>query len=174
MMVREQILLEIKQKKTWGSYEKNRNSIRHQHSDERFLMTHTGRCYCGQINFEFDDPIHSQLICHCRECRQLSGGKPNASIVISEKNFRVSKGELKRFARSDLEAPRVRYFCDNCGTHVCVKSPPRPGMLVLKIGTIDDHSWFIPQASIYCIDKQPLHQVRDGVPDFERTPPPII
>jgi len=53
-----------------------------------------------------------------------------------------------------------------------VKSPPRPGMLVLKIGTIDDHSWFSPQASIYCIDKQPFHQVRDGVPDFERTPPP--
>ena len=100
-------------------------------------MTHTGRCYCGEINFEFDDPIHSQLLCHCRECRYLSGGEPNASIVITEENF-----------------------------------PPRPGMLVLKIGTLDDHSWFSPQASIYCIDKQPFHQVRDNVPNFERTPPP--
>ena len=134
-------------------------------------MTHTGRCYCGEINFEFDDPIHSQLLCHCRECRYLSGGEPNASIVITEENFRVTKGQLKTFARDDLEAPRVRYFCENCGTHVCVESPPRPGMLVLKIGTLDDHSWFSPKASIYCIDKQPFHQVRDGVPNFERTPP---
>ena len=135
-------------------------------------MTHTGRCYCGEINFEFDAPIHSQLLCHCRECRYLSGGEPNASIVITEKNFRVTKGQLKTFARDDLEAPRVRYFCENCGTHVCVESPPRPGMLVLKIGTLDDHSWFTPKVSIYCIDKQPFHQVRDDIPNFERTPPP--
>ena len=149
-----------------------RNGTRHQLLNKRFLMTHTGRCYCGEINFEFDDPIHSQLLCHCRECRYLSGGEPNASIVITEENFRVTKGQLKTFRRDDLEAPRVRYFCGNCGTHVCVESPPRPGMLVLKIGTLDDHSWFTPKASIFCIDKQPFHQVRNNVPNFERTPPP--
>ena len=99
------------------------------------------------------------------------GGQPNSSIVISEKNFRVTKGELKTFSRDDLDAPRVRYFCVNCGTHICVESPPRPGMLVLKIGTLDDHSWFSPQAAIYCVDKQPFHQIPEGIPSFERTPP---
>jgi len=44
-------------------------------------MKHSGRCYCGDIQFEFTDPIHSQILCHCRECRYLSGGEPNASIV---------------------------------------------------------------------------------------------
>ena len=133
-------------------------------------MSHTERCYCGDI--EFDDPIHSQLLCHCRECRYLSGGEPNASIVISEKNFRITKGELKTFARDDLDAPRVRSFCGNCATHICVESPPRPGMLVLKIGTLDDHSWFNPQTAIFCIDQQLFHQIPEGVPSFERTPPP--
>jgi hypothetical protein len=135
-------------------------------------MSHTGRCYCGDVKFEFDDPIHSQLLCHCRECRYLSGGEPNASIVIFEKNFRVTQGNLKTFARGDLDIPRTRYFCGNCATHIYVESPPRPGMLVLKIGTLDDHSWFNPQTAIYCIDKQPFHQIPDGVPCFERTPPP--
>ena len=135
-------------------------------------MSHTGRCYCGEIEFEFDDPIHSQLLCHCRECRYLSGGESNASIVISEKNFRVIKGELKTFARDDLDAPRVRSFCGNCATHICVESPPRPCMLVLKIGTLDEHSWFNPQTAIFCIDQQPFHQIPEGVPSFERTPPP--
>ena len=133
-------------------------------------MSHTERCYCGDI--EFDDPIHSQLLCHCRECRYLSGGEPNASIVISEKNFRITKGELKTFARDDLDAPRMRSFCGNCATHICVESPPRPGMLVLKIGTLDDHSWFNPQTAIFCIDQQLFHQIPEGVPSFERTPPP--
>ena len=78
-------------------------------------------------------------------CRYLSGGEANTSIVISENNFRFTQGS-PTFESGDLEK--------NCGTHICVKSPPRPGMLVLKIGTLDDHSWFSPQSAIYCIDKQ--------------------
>ena len=85
-------------------------------------MTHTGKCYCGDIRFEFEDPIQSQLLCHCRECRYFSGGEANASIVILEETFRVTKGELKTFSRRDLDSPRIRYFCGNCGTHICVKA----------------------------------------------------
>ena len=51
------------------------------------------------------------------------------------------------------------------------KSPPRPGMLVLKVGTLNDHSWFNPNTAIYCIDKQPYHIIPDGVPSFDKTPP---
>ncbi len=134
-------------------------------------MKHSGRCYCGKINYEFEEPIHTQILCHCRECRYLSGGEANASIVISEKKFRVTKGTLKTYAREDLEKPRIRFFCGDCGTHICVKSPPRPGMLVLKVGTLNDHSWFKPKTAIYCIDKQPYQLIPDGVPSFEKTPP---
>ena len=86
-------------------------------------------------------------------------------------NFRFTEGEPNTFERGDLEKPRTRYFCGNCGTHICVKSPPRPGMLVLKIGTLDDHSWFKPQSAIYCVDKQPYHLIPGEVPSFERVPP---
>ena len=134
-------------------------------------MTHTGKCYCGEINFEFDAPVHSQILCHCRECRYLSGGEPNASIIVSEYKFRITKGKLKTFSRNDLDTPRIRYFCANCGTHICVKSPPRPGMLVLKVGTLDNHSWFSPQSAIYCIDKQPFHIIPKDIPIFETIPP---
>ena len=68
-------------------------------------MTHSGRCYCGKINYEFEEPIYTQILCHCRECRYISGGEANASIVISENNFRVTKGTLKTYAREDLEKP---------------------------------------------------------------------
>jgi hypothetical protein len=44
-------------------------------------------------------------------------------------------------------------------------------MLVLKIGTLDDHSWFNPQSAIYCLDKQPYHLIPNELPSFERVPP---
>ena len=134
-------------------------------------MTHSGRCYCDKINYEFDDPIHNHILCYCRECRYLSGGYANASIIITENKFRITKGTLKTHTREDLQNPRIRFFCGDCGTHICVKSPPRPGMLVLKVGTLDDHSWFKPKTAIYCIDKQPYHEIPDGVPSYTRTPP---
>jgi hypothetical protein len=90
--------------------------------------------------------------------------------VISEDSFQWTKGTPSVFARSDLETPRIRYFCGNCGTHICVKSPPRPGMLVLKIGTLDDHSWFKPETAIFCIDKQSFHLIPVDVSIFEKVP----
>ena len=133
-------------------------------------MKHTGRCYCGELHYEFKGPVNSQILCHCRECRYLSGGAANTSVVISEDSFQWTKGKPNVFARSDLETPRTRYFCRNCGTHICVKSPPRPGMLVLKIGTLNDHSWFKPEAAIYCIDKLEYHQIPQDIPIFEKVP----
>ncbi|MBV00154.1 MAG: hypothetical protein CMM24_07315, partial [Rhodospirillaceae bacterium] len=58
----------------------------------------------------------------------------------------------------------------DCGTHICVESPPRPGMLVLKIGTLNDHSWFWPESAIFCVDKQEYHQVPEDIPNYERLP----
>ena len=73
-------------------------------------MKHTGRCYCGDLHYEFTGPVHSQILCHCRECRYLSGGSANASIVISEESFQWTKGEPKTYQRSELETPRTRFF----------------------------------------------------------------
>ena len=36
-------------------------------------------------------------------------------------------------------------------------------MLVLKIGSLDDHSWFQPEAVIYCCDKQEFHVIPEGI-----------
>jgi hypothetical protein len=35
---------------------------------------------------------------------------------------------------------------------------------------MDDPSGFRPQAAIYTIDKQPFHQIPEGVAAFERLP----
>ena len=133
-------------------------------------MSYTGRCYCGDLHYEFTGPIHSQILCHCRECQYLSGGAANTSVVISEDAFKWTKGTPSIFERSDLDDPRTRYFCGKCGTHICVKSPPRPGMLVLKIGSLDDHSWFKPESAIFCIDKQPYHILPEDLPSYQRVP----
>ncbi len=132
----------------------------------------TGHCYCGQLKYEVEgDPIVKGN-CHCRECQYISGGHPNAFMVMPDAGFKYTEGEPKTFIRSDLESPRVREFCENCGTHILTKSPSRPGAVVLKVGTLDDPSIFEkPQMAIFTIDKQSFHHFHDDVPAFERMKP---
>ena len=70
-------------------------------------MSYTGRCYCGDLHYEFTGPIHSQILCHCRECRYLSGGAANTSVVISEDALNGQKGHPAplREAISMLQEP---------------------------------------------------------------------
>jgi hypothetical protein len=65
----------------------------------------------------------------------------------------------------------TREFCAECGTHLVTRPQGLPA-LVLKVGTLDDPNLFGgPQLAIYTIDKQPFHQIPQGMPTFERLPP---
>ena len=129
----------------------------------------TGHCYCGQLKYEVEgDPIVKGN-CHCRECQYMTGGHPLAFIVMPDDKFKYTQGEPKTFQRDDLEQPRIRHFCGNCGTHILSISPPRKGAVVLKVGTLDDPSVFDkPDMAIFTIDKQSFHHLDPDVPAYER------
>ena len=132
-------------------------------------MSIEGGCYCKKIRYESDgDPI-VKLQCFCRECQYLTGGDSLLGMGVPEKSFRVTQGKLKQFARSDIENAITREFCPDCGTHVTVRSVP--GMVVIRIGTLDDPSLFEgPALSVYTCDKQAYHHVPNDIPTFEKRP----
>ncbi len=130
-----------------------------------------GGCYCGDVRYKVSGDAVFKGQCHCRECQYISGGAPNMVMAFSEAGFEYSKGEPKGFARSDLDSPVTREFCANCGTHLVSKPPAMPGVLIIKVGTLDDPSQFPgPDMAIYTCDSQSFHMVPDGVASFERTP----
>jgi hypothetical protein len=65
----------------------------------------------------------------------------------------------------------TREFCPECGTHLVTRVPGMP-MTIVKVGTLDDPSLFGgPQLAIYTVEKQPFHQIPEGLLAFERLPP---
>jgi hypothetical protein len=84
--------------------------------------------------------------------------------------FSYTRGTPKQFTRSDLEGAVTRDFCAECGTHMLTR---RPGLspVILKVGTLDDPSLYgSPKMAIFTIDKQPFHNIPEGMPTFERLP----
>ena len=111
-----------------------------------------------------------QAQCHCRECQYVSGGSPNVTIGMPEAGFAYTKGQPKQFRRKDLPQPVTREFCGECGTQILTRAPALAGVVLLKVGTLDDPSVFAPQMAIFLADKQPFHRVPEGIATFERFP----
>jgi hypothetical protein len=129
-----------------------------------------GGCYCGKVRYVAEGEPMRKGQCHCRECQFITGGAPNMFVVMPSAGFAYTKGAPRQFTRSDLENPVTREFCADCGTHLATRPPGRP-VIVVKVGTLDDPKLYGgPQMAIFTIDKQPFHQIPDGLPSFERMP----
>jgi hypothetical protein len=130
-----------------------------------------GRCYCGAVRYQAEGDPLLKAQCHCRECQYISGGHPNVVLGMPEPGFRYAQGAPKQFRRADLPNPVTREFCAVCGTHLLSRAPGLPGVLLIKVGTLDDPSVFDgPQMVIYTIDKQSFHHIPEGAATFERVP----
>lgn len=131
-----------------------------------------GGCYCGKVRYVAEGEPMRKGQCHCRECQFITGGAPNMFVVMPSAGFAYTKGAPKQFTRSDLENPVTREFCPDCGTHMATRPPGRP-VIVVKVGTLDDPKLYGgPQMAIFTIDRQPFHQIPEGLPSFERMPAP--
>jgi hypothetical protein len=128
-------------------------------------------CYCGAVRYQAEGKPMLRAQCHCRECQYFSGGSPNMFLLMPPDGFSYTKGTPKKYMREDLEGAVTREFCAECGTHLITRPRSVPG-LVLKVGTLDDPTLFgNPKIAIYTVDKQPFHQIPEGMPSFERLPP---
>jgi len=80
----------------------------------------TGRCLCGEVAFEFEDPAAELEICHCSRCRRVTGSAFNAELRVPRAKFRWLRGE-DRIACFDApilrDPPPYRAsFCRTCGS----------------------------------------------------------
>jgi hypothetical protein len=130
-----------------------------------------GGCYCGEVRYRAEGDPAFRGQCFCRECQYISGGDSNLALGMPEAGFGWTKGSPRAFRRADLESPVTREFCESCGTHLVSRPPSLKGVVLLKVGTLDDPSVFEgPQMAIFTCDSQPFHRLPEGVPTFERVP----
>lgn len=134
-------------------------------------MSNSGRCYCGAVRYESEGDPAMKGQCHCRECQYISGGDVHHFMAVPEAGFKYTQGSPNSFTRSDLENPVTREFCGNCGTHLTTKVPAFAGIVILKVGTLDDPSVYgMPEMAIFTCDKQAFQLVPDGIPTFDKGP----
>ncbi|HVC50467.1 MAG TPA: GFA family protein [Stellaceae bacterium] len=132
----------------------------------------TGGCLCGAIRYEAaGEPVFS-LLCHCRDCQRQSGSAFIAAVRLPSAGFRITKGKPKHYVgKSDTGNDITRVFCGDCGAPLYVQVSTRPDLIGLRVTSLDDPSWFRPDANIFTKSAQPWDHMDPVVPQYPTYPP---
>lgn len=117
----------------------------------------SGSCLCGKITFEVTAPPKGPSICHCGQCRKLSG-HVWASAYVDQADLKIS-GPVKWFA-SSLEAKRG--FCPECGSFLFWKANAE-NHTSFALGALDGSTGLHLEKHIFVADKGDYYEISDGL-----------
>ena len=131
----------------------------------------TARCLCGDIELKSTSNPTMQANCHCDNCRRAGGAAYASLVFIPTEALTVTKGEPASYQhQSDRGSAMTKYFCSNCGSQLFGCSSSNPAARAVKVGVIEDASWFKPAANVYVSRKLPSTLLNEDAKSFDKMP----
>ncbi|VUC21377.1 unnamed protein product [Clonostachys rosea] len=102
-----------------------------------------GGCLCGKIRIAYEGEPNAKVICHCTDCRKISGSTYGADLLIPADRLIVTTGEPRLYEKTaDSGRTLTSRFCGDCGTtlyRACDEDPSAfGGAVIVKLGVLDD------------------------------------
>ena len=134
-------------------------------------MEKRGGCLCGRVRYRVHGEPAGNFLCHCKNCQKQSGSAFSINEIYPKTQFE-HEGALSSYTDTSKSGnPILRHFCTNCGSPVFSTVPRLPDIIVLKVGTLDDNSTFVPAAEVWCASKQDWVDFETHYPAFPENPP---
>jgi len=128
---------------------------------------YTGACLCGGIRYKISGAITNIVCCHCSECRKAQGSAYATNGVVAANEFTLVAGE-HLLTRYEPTPGYAKYFCSRCGSPIISKSEQKPGVVRVRIGTIESDITERPLAHIFVGSKANWDETDTTMPQFER------
>lgn len=131
-----------------------------------------GGCNCGAVRYSLKGKVLGVAACHCTNCRKQSGSAYSVNMVVRASDMQLD-GELTTFADHETESgkPVSREFCATCGSPIRSVPEATPGIVVVKVGTLDAPEPFAPKVHIWTRSALPWANIPTDAITFERGPP---
>lgn len=118
-----------------------------------------GRCLCGKTTYSADAEPTQTFNCHCKDCQRQTGSAFASAIAIDDSTFQAA-GHIGTFRHLGGSGATIdRSFCKECGSPLFSKISERPGMVYIKVGTLNDAHWVKPEFDLWCDSAQPWVQM---------------
>lgn len=135
------------------------------------MNSFTGGCLCGEIRYEIAAAAGPSRVCWCRDCQRIaSNGTVN--VIFPSDSIKISGEPGKHDKTADSGNMVNRRFCANCGTQLFSDSSGRPGLTVVRVGTLDEPSAVRPTTNIWVASAPSWACVDPSLEQFEG--PPVV
>jgi len=131
-----------------------------------------GGCACGAVRYECLQLPLGMLNCHCRDCQIAGGSTCSPTLIMPRSAVRLTQGQLAHFEkRADSGNLATREFCPSCGTPLFASTSAAEEYLAVRAASLDDPSWFRPEANFWMDSAQPWDYVDPAIPRFAKGRP---
>ena len=131
-----------------------------------------GGCACGRARFRLASKPMFVNCCHCRDCQRQTGSAFVINALIEANRVEMLSGETEAVVvPTDSGRPHIIHRCPDCKVALWSHYGGRREVSFIRVGTLDDASWFRPEADIFMRSAQPWDHDETGVPKFDGYPP---
>ncbi|KAI0846102.1 Mss4-like protein [Daldinia vernicosa] len=107
-------------------------------------MVREGSCLCGKIRISFEGEPINKMLCHCLDCRKISGSAFSTNIVVPAAGFKILSGTPKTYVTDGDSGQEITsYFCGDCGSTLWRNGKVTDFNPIVKAGVIDDSNFFV-------------------------------
>lgn len=130
-----------------------------------------GGCRCGAVRYTLAlDALPRTYACHCRDCQTWSGSAFSQQAFLPESALQVTGPLVVYELRTPSGSTSIQRMCSVCHTRVYNTNSARPGVVVIRAGTLDRSDELEVVAHIWAKRKQPWLQLPDTVPTWSEGP----
>jgi hypothetical protein len=134
-------------------------------------MAIEGGCRCGAVRYTLAlDAIPSAYACHCHQCQTWSGSAFSEQALLPEDALAVT-GPVVLYERTTEDRTSFQRVCGVCHTRIYNTNTRRPGIAVVRAGTLDDSHRVDVVAHIWTKRKQAWLVLPEGVPAWPEGAP---
>jgi hypothetical protein len=118
--------------------------------------TRRGGCLCGAVTYELNGPLRPMIVCHCIQCRKMSGHFTAATQSLAS-DVEIKGDPLKWYRSSDVAE---RGFCATCGSTMFWRRFDNPRISIYA-GTLDGETGLRESAQIHVGTKGDYYDLPD-------------
>jgi hypothetical protein len=133
-----------------------------------------GGCRCGRVRYRLrHEELPRVYACHCRDCQTWTGSAFSVQFILTEDELEVT-GDPALFELTSPDGERTsrQRACPVCFTRVYNTNTRRPGMAVVRAGTLDRSDELAIVAHIWAKRRLAGMEIPAGVPTWEEGAPP--
>ena len=131
-----------------------------------------GGCRCGACGYTLAlDALPPVYACHCHICQRASGSAFSVQALVREDQLTVTGPILVREIVTE-DRTSVQRFCGRCFARLYNTNTRRPGIAVVRAGTLDRSEKLACRAHIFTAYKQAWVRLDADVPQWPEAADP--